>query len=150
MEIFIISFLVIALILILKDVSITIKINEEIEKHALSLEQTQQIYDEEMQRRKLLLLDIENFLSKAIFLKPFAILGGDKIFEYILTETRLYEFEDFMSDKNQRIRLNEDFLCFKKCRYKRVNELEKLNKILREMQDSNLKGVRNIDYKLSV
>lgn len=129
MEIFIISFLVIALILILKDVSITIKINEEIEKHALSLEQTQQIYDEEMQRRKLLLLDIEDFLSKAIFLKPFAILGGDK---------------------NQRIRLNEDFLCFKKCRYKRVNELEKLNKILREMQDSNLKGVLNIDYKLSV
>lgn len=150
MEIFIISFLVIALILILKDVSVTIKINEEIEKHALSLEQTQQIYDEEMQRRKLLLLDIEDFLSKAIFLKPFAILGGEKIFEYILTETRLYEFEDFMSDKNQRIRLTEDFLCFKKCRYKRVTELEKLNKILREMQDNNLKGVRNIDYKLSV
>ena len=149
MEIFIVSFLAIALILILKDVSITLKGNEEIEKHALTLEQTRKIYDEEMQRRQSLIMDVEAFLSKAVFLKPFAILGGERIFKYILTETKLYEFDDFMSEKNQKLKLNDDILCFKKCIYKRVTELEKLENILREMKDNELKGERNLNYKLS-
>lgn len=149
MELFIVSFLAIALVLILKDVSITLRSNEEIEKHALTLEQTKQIYDEEMQRRQSLIMDVEAFLSKAVFLKPFAILGGEKIFKYILTETKLYEFDDFMSETNQRLKLNDDILCFKKCIYKRVTELEKLEMILKEMKDNELKGERNSNYKLS-
>lgn len=149
MEIFIVAFLVIALILILKQVSTTLKSNEEIEKHALTLAQTQDIYDEEMQRRQKLLFEMEEFLSKAVFLKPFAILGGEKIFKYILTETRLYEFDDFMSEKNQRLRLNDEILCFKKCMYKRVTEIEKLDVILSEMKEEPQIGERNVNYSLS-
>lgn len=150
MEIFIVSFLVFALILILKKVSERIKINENIEKHALTIEQTTQIYTEELLRRQKILEEMETFLSKAVYLQPFAMLGGEKIFKYILTETKLYEFEDFMSEKNQRVGLNDDLLCFKKCMYKRVNQIDKLIEILGEMEQGKIKGEKKLNWDLKM
>lgn len=149
MEIFIVAFLVSALILILKQVSVRIKINEDIEKYALTIEQATKLYTEEINRRKNEINEIEKFLDKALFFKPFAILSGETIFKYISNDTRLYEFEDFVSEKNQRIVLDENVLCFKKCVYKRVKEIEKLTTLLQEIKENNIKAESQIKYDLS-
>ena len=100
----------------------------------------EQIYTEEINRRKKVLTDISLFLTRAIFLKPFAKMGGENVFQYILTEERFYEFSDFMPENNQKLGLDEQLLCFQKCMYTRVIDSEKIIKILNEVKEDGLKA----------
>lgn len=78
---------------------------------------------EEENRKKAILSKIDTFLSNAQFLEPIAKWRNEKVYKYILNNEQIYEFDDFMTEQNQRIGVDEDFLCFKRLVYKRKKNL---------------------------
>ncbi len=83
---------------------------------------------EELLRRSRIVEKVDSFLKKSKFFEPIANWRGDKIYKYIFSDGYLYEFEEIMAENNQRIGLDEEFLCFKQLSYKRVNNPEQFIK----------------------
>lgn len=75
--------------------------------------------DKEMKIRNQILEQIDFFLSDASYHEHLGNWNKEKIYKYICNKGRVYEFEDFMSENNQRIGINEEQLCFKRMAYKR-------------------------------
>ena len=85
---------------------------------------------EEDQRKQQILSKVESFLKNSQFMEPVAKWRDENIYRYVFNNGYLYEFEDIMTESNQRIGMDEDFLCFKRLCYKRVNaSIEFLNKL---------------------
>lgn len=76
--------------------------------------------EEELTRRKKILETIDNFLKDAQFFEPIARWRDENIYRYISNNGCLYEFEEIMAETNQRIGMDDDYLCFKQLNYKRV------------------------------
>lgn len=86
--------------------------------------------NEEEHKKQFIINKVEKFLKGSKFIEPIARWREENIYRYILNNGYLYEFEDTMSENNQRIGIDEDFLCFKRLCYKRVNNpLDFLNKL---------------------
>lgn len=83
---------------------------------------------EEILRRSRIVEKVDMFLKRSKFFEPIANWRGDKIYKYIFSDGYLYEFEEIMAENNQRIGLDEEFLCFKQLSYKRVNNPEQFIK----------------------
>ena len=100
-----------------------------------------EMVEEELLRRKNIINRIELFLRSSQFIDPIANWRNEKVYRYILNNGYLYEFDDFMTENNQRIGMDEDFLCFKQMTYKRVNNpqefLENLSKYNLQGHNSN-------------
>lgn len=65
---------------------------------------------------------VDNFLKDALYFDHIGNLNKEKVYKYISNEGKIYEFFDFMVEKNQRIGIDEDNLCFRKMSYKRNDE----------------------------
>lgn len=76
---------------------------------------------EELGRRAKILEKVEVFIKGSKFIEPIATWKEDKIYKYIFNNGKLYEFDDIMPESNQRIGIDEEYLCFKRFCYKRVN-----------------------------
>lgn len=76
---------------------------------------------EELDRRARILDKIENFLKSSKFIEPIANWRNEKIYKYIFNNGYLYEFEEIMAENNQRVGMDDEYLCFKQLCYKRVN-----------------------------
>lgn len=86
--------------------------------------------EEEQLRKTQIINKVENFLQKSQFIEPIAKWREEDVYKYVFNDGYLYEFEDIMSEKNQRIGLDEDSLCFKRLSYKRVNDPDFVNKFV--------------------
>lgn len=75
---------------------------------------------EEIKRRTKILERVESFVKDSKFIEPIATWKNDQIYKYVFNNGKLYEFEDIMPENNQRVGVNEDYLCFKRVCYKRV------------------------------
>lgn len=80
------------------------------------------VLEEELKRRELIIEKIDNFLRQAQFFDPIAKWKGNNVYRYVVNNGVLYEFEDFMLENNQRIGIDDNYLCFKQMTYKRVND----------------------------
>lgn len=74
----------------------------------------------EITKRIDILSRVEKFLTDAVFLSPIGTLRGEKVYKYIVNRDIIYTFEDFQSDSNAKIGINENELCFRHMSYKRV------------------------------
>lgn len=88
---------------------VTLKENNEITE----------INHKELERRKKIVEQVDNFLSSALYLEHMGNWNKEKVYKYIFNENKLYEFHDFMTDDNQKIGIDDSWLCFKKMAYKR-------------------------------
>lgn len=89
----------------------------------------QQQKEEEQSRRAQIISKVENFLKTSKFEDPIIKWRNEDVYRYIFNDGYVYEFEDIMTENNQKIGMDEDFLCFKKLCYKRVtNPVEFLSK----------------------
>jgi hypothetical protein len=104
----------------------SIQVNEE--KPAMS-PGAEKIMHEELSRRRRILEKVETFLKGSQFIEPIAVWHKEKIYKYVYNGRYLYEFDEFMAENNQRIGIDEDYLCFKQLCYKRVmNPVDFINK----------------------
>lgn len=78
------------------------------------------IIQQEEKRKQEIIEKIDVFLKSALFVEPIAVWNGQDIYKYVCSEGYLYEFKDTMSDNSQRIGMDEEYLCFKKLCYQRV------------------------------
>lgn len=89
---------------------------------------------EELERRAKIIHRVEDFIKSSKFVEPIAEWRNDKIYKYVFNNGYLYEFDEILPENNQRIGIDEDFLCFKRFSYKRVNNpvefMEKFGKSL--------------------
>lgn len=76
--------------------------------------------DDEQNRRNQIINKVENFLKTSKFVEPIAKWRDEDVYKYVFNDGYLYEFEDIMTESNQKIGMDEDFLCFKRLCYKRV------------------------------
>lgn len=76
---------------------------------------------EELERRTKIINRVEAFIKNSKFIEPIATWKNERIYKYIFNNGCLYEFEDILPENNQRIGLDDDFLCFKQFCYKRVD-----------------------------
>ncbi len=84
---------------------------------------------EEFERRAKILTKVESFIKSSKFIEPIAVWKNDNIYKYIFNNGKLYEFEEIMPENNQRIGIDDDYLCFKRFCYKRVaNPINFINK----------------------
>lgn len=77
----------------------------------------------ELERRKHIIEQVEGFLTGALYLEHIGNLNKEKVYKYIANQGKIYEFFDFMTENNQKIGIDENWLCFKKMSYKRNNDL---------------------------
>lgn len=98
---------------------------------------------EEFERRAKILTKVEDFVKSSKFVEPIAVWKNDNIYKYIFNNGKLYEFEEIMPETNQRIGIDDDYLCFKRFCYKRVanpiNFINKFGKMLNIKEDQELK-----------
>ena len=76
--------------------------------------------EEEQSRRNIIINKVENFLKTSKFVEPIAKWREEDVYKYVFNDGYLYEFEDIMTENNQKVGMDEDFLCFKRLFYKRV------------------------------
>jgi hypothetical protein len=92
------------------------------------------VVKEELERRKRILERVEKFVKGSKLVEPIAKWKNDTIYKYVFNDGYLYEFEDILVESNQRIGIDEEYLCFKQVCYKRVNNpldfMEKFGKDL--------------------
>lgn len=77
----------------------------------------------ELEKRKNIIEQVENFLSGAKYYEHIGNWNKEKIYKYISNQGMTYEFFEFMTDDNQRIGIDDDWLCFRKMSYKRSNDV---------------------------
>jgi len=77
---------------------------------------------EESNRKEQILNRVEEFIKGSKFVEPIATWKGEKIYKYIFKDGYLYEFKDTFTDNNQKIGIDDEFLCFKQICYKRVTD----------------------------
>lgn len=78
-----------------------------------------EVNHKELERRKKIVEQVDNFLQGALFLEHVGNWNKEKVYKYIFNENKLYEFYDFMTEDNQKIGIDDSWLCFKKMAYKR-------------------------------
>ncbi len=84
---------------------------------------------EELTRRAKIVEKVEGFIKGSKLVEPIATWKEDKIYKYVFNNGKLYEFDDIMPESNQRVGIDEEYLCFKRFCYKRVtNPIQFLNK----------------------
>lgn len=92
------------------------------------------VVKEELERRKRILERVEKFVKGSKLVEPIAKWKDETIYKYVFNDGYLYEFEDILVENNQRIGIDEEYLCFKQICYKRVNNpldfMEKFGKEL--------------------
>jgi hypothetical protein len=79
------------------------------------------ILQEELERRTKIINRVEAFIKSSKFIEPIATWRNERIYKYVFNNGYLYEFDDILPENNQRIGIDDDFLCFKQFCYKRVN-----------------------------
>lgn len=95
--------------------------DKQLEKTQVNeMKKHEKIIKEELSRRNKIVEKVDSFIKNSKFVEPIAVWGGENIYKYIFNNGKLYEFEDFMTENNQRIGIDEEYLCFKKFCYKRV------------------------------
>lgn len=77
----------------------------------------------ELERRKHIVEQVEGFLSGALYLEHIGNWNKEKIYKYISNQGKTYEFSDFMTENNQKIGIDDNWLCFRRMSYKRNNEI---------------------------
>lgn len=78
-----------------------------------------EVNHKELERRKKIVEQVDNFLQGALFLEHVGNWNKEKVYKYIFNENKLYEFYDFMTEDSQKIGIDDSWLCFKKMAYKR-------------------------------
>lgn len=91
------------------------------EQQTVPLMEDNKIIQEEIIRRKEIIARVDDFLKSSLFFEPIGKWREENIYKYVFNGGYIYEFEDIMAPGNQRIGMDEDFLCFKQLCYKRVN-----------------------------
>lgn len=103
----------------------------------------EKVLKEEFERRAKILTKVEAFVKSSKFVEPIAVWKNDNIYKYIFNNGKLYEFEEIMPETNQRIGIDDDYLCFKRFCYKRVanpiNFINKFGKMLNIKEDQEPK-----------
>jgi len=79
------------------------------------------VLQEELDRRQKIMSRVDAFIKNSKFIEPIATWRNERIYKYVFNNGYLYEFEDILPENNQRIGLDDDYLCFKQFCYKRVN-----------------------------
>jgi hypothetical protein len=97
----------------------------------------------EIQRRNKIASRVDNFLNESKFIEQVATWRNEKIYKYIFNDGFLYEFDEIMPENNQRIGMDDEYLCFKQLSYKRVNNPEEFiqkfaNQIAEKINKENL------------
>jgi len=78
------------------------------------------VLKEELDRRAKIIKRVEEFVKGSKFIEPIATWRNDNIYKYVFNEGYLYEFNEILSENNQRVGIDEESLCFKQFCYKRV------------------------------
>lgn len=73
----------------------------------------------EIERRKQIIEQVESFLSNASYLEHIGNFDKEKVYKYISNQGKTYEFSDFMAENNQKIGIDDNWLCFRRMSYKR-------------------------------
>jgi hypothetical protein len=94
---------------------------ETIKKTNVGSKNQLNILQEELERRTKIINRVEAFIKSSKFIEPIATWRNERIYKYVFNNGYLYEFEDILPENNQRIGIDDDFLCFKQFCYKRVN-----------------------------
>lgn len=123
-------FLFIALLLFFYTLNRRRRDNEQVtEPKVVTAPENEKVMQEELSRRRRILEKVETFLKGSQFIEPIAVWHKEKIYKYVYNGRYLYEFDEFMAENNQRIGIDEDYLCFKQLCYKRVmNPVEFIDK----------------------
>ncbi len=79
------------------------------------------VLQEELERRQKIMSRVDAFIKSSKFIEPIATWRNEKIYKFIFNNGYLYEFDDILPENNQRIGIDDEFLCFKQFCYKRVN-----------------------------
>lgn len=73
----------------------------------------------EIERRKQIIEQVDNFLSSASYLEHIGNFNKEKVYKYISNHGKTYEFSDFMAEDHQKIGIDDNWLCFRRMSYKR-------------------------------
>lgn len=73
----------------------------------------------ELERRKQIIEQVEAFLLNASYLEHIGDFNKEKVYKYISNEGKTYEFSDFMAENNQKVGIDDNWLCFRRMSYKR-------------------------------
>ncbi|NCQ52255.1 hypothetical protein GW796_10290 [archaeon] len=99
-----------------------------------SINKPLKVVKEELERRASIVSKVDKFIDGAKFVEPIATWRNNKIYNYIFNDGFLYKFEEILSENNQKLGIDEEFLCFKQFCYKRVsNPIEFMNKFGKEL-----------------
>lgn len=94
-----------------------------------------------LENRKKVIATVHEFLKEAKFIKPLAIKGGEKIYQYVYAEGFLYEFKEILAGNNRRVGKDSENLCFRDLSYLRVNNptefIEKFSDELTKTESGN-------------
>ena len=89
-------------------------------------------------RRQRILEKINVLLSQSLFFEPIARWRGDNIYKFVLHNNTLYEFVDIMPEENQRIGIDEEFLCFNRLSYKKIEKSSEELESIKSGQNYNV------------
>lgn len=89
-----------------------------------SLKQEAEKIDKQIMLIKLSVLTIVN---NSLFFEPMANWRGETVYKFMLYNNDVFEFEDFLTENENMIGINNEKICFKRLCYKKLNNnIEKL------------------------
>lgn len=88
------------------------------------IEADKKMAEDEIRRKKAIVVKLEKFLSEAEFLVPIAKWRNESIYKYVRNGNVVYEFEDVMSKESDRMGMDDENLCFKQMAYRRITAEE--------------------------
>lgn len=100
----------------------------------------------ELERRRKILSSVNEVLDNSIYFEPIAKWKEKNIYKFIfLNNKEIFEFEDIMPPENQKIGVDDDFLCFQQLFYKKIKDDKKIEFLLNKFE--NIKGDK-IEYNI--
>jgi hypothetical protein len=75
---------------------------------------------QDLLRKASIINKVNEFLQHALFLEKIGFWQENIIYKYIFNKGYLYEFYETLSKKQDKIGIDEEFLCFHQMCYKRV------------------------------
>lgn len=84
---------------------------------ANSINSKDELLIKELERREKIISKLEMFLKESSFIKVIGTWKQEPVYQYVVNKEDIFEFDDFLTDKNQKIGVDEKELCFRQIRY---------------------------------
>lgn len=76
----------------------------------------------ELARRERIIGKVQTFLKESCYVKPIGRWKDEVVYKYIVNKDVIYEFEDFLTEKNHKIGIDDNELCFKQISYRKTRK----------------------------